>query len=111
MKDDPIVQEVRAARDRFAAEFGYDIDRMFAEIQRLQELRKAQGVKYVSFAGKKRAAAVAATATAKPRRPSRRRPVVSAYAEAPAPALTVGEKPGEYRTAPSRTPKRGNSRH
>jgi hypothetical protein len=39
---DPIVAEVRKARDEYAASFGYDLDRIFADIERLQEERKAR---------------------------------------------------------------------
>lgn len=33
--------EVRKARDAYAASLGYDLDRIFADIERLQEERKA----------------------------------------------------------------------
>ncbi|SRR5579883_1973960 len=35
---DPIVEEVRAIRDRIAKEFGYDIDRLGRELQRRQAM-------------------------------------------------------------------------
>ena len=34
MEDDPIVAEVRAIRDRLAAECGYDINEIFRRIRR-----------------------------------------------------------------------------
>ena len=33
MKDDPIVAEVRAAREAFAAKYNYDIDAMYAAMK------------------------------------------------------------------------------
>jgi hypothetical protein len=111
MKPDAILREIYAVREKMSAAVGYDAARFFAEVQRLQDLRKAQGVKYVSFAGRKRTpAAASVSTTTKPRRPSRRRPAPCAYPDTPAPALTVGEKPGEYRTAPARTPKKEKPR-
>jgi hypothetical protein len=50
---DPIVAEVRKARDQYAASFGYDLDRIFADIERLQEERKARGGVIVSFPPKR----------------------------------------------------------
>lgn len=45
MKDDPIVEEVRAARDSFARENNYDLDRIFAA---LCEREDPKTRKYVS---------------------------------------------------------------
>lgn len=42
MIDDPIVSEVRRAREAHAARFGYDLDLIFADIKRSEaELRRA----------------------------------------------------------------------
>ena len=46
MWQDPIVEEVRRLRDQYASELGYDISRIFQDIQK----RQAQaGKKTVSF--------------------------------------------------------------
>jgi len=37
MFKDPIVEEVRAARQRHAAKFGYDLDAIVADLKRKQE--------------------------------------------------------------------------
>ena len=44
MRDDPIVAEVRAARDRLAARFDYDLEAIFRHIQ-AEEARS--GLTYV----------------------------------------------------------------
>lgn len=44
--NDPIVDEVRAAREKHAAKFGYDIKEIFRDIKARQE---ASGRKYVQF--------------------------------------------------------------
>ena len=44
MIHDPIVEEVRAMRDAFAREFGYDIDAIFQELQRLEATSQVQHV-------------------------------------------------------------------
>ncbi len=46
MKEDPIVAEVRAAREAFAAKHNYDIDAMFAA---LKARENEDGRKRVSF--------------------------------------------------------------
>ena len=45
--NDPIVAEVRAARDQHAARFGYDLKEIFRDIQQRQE---SSGRKYVRYA-------------------------------------------------------------
>jgi hypothetical protein len=47
--EDPIVAEVRAARDRHAAMFNYDIHRIIEDIQQRQ---RASGRRYVRFPAK-----------------------------------------------------------
>jgi hypothetical protein len=74
MRDDPIVQEVRQARERFAAAFGYDIDRIFAEIKRLEARHPSRFLR-----PRARAAATTAPAT-------------------PTPVPGVAEAPGRYAT-------------
>lgn len=44
---DPIVDEVRRARDAYAARFNYDLDAIFRD---LKEREKRSGRKYVSYA-------------------------------------------------------------
>ena len=46
---DPIVAEVRAARDQHAARFGYDLKEIFRDIQARQE---SSGRKYVRYASR-----------------------------------------------------------
>ena len=55
---DPIVAEVRAVRDKHAAQFGYDIKEIFKDIRAQQ---KSSGRKYVRFPAR---AAVSPTTTA-----------------------------------------------
>jgi hypothetical protein len=43
---DPIVSEVREARDKHAAEFGYDLSEIFADIKARQQ---SSGQKYVRY--------------------------------------------------------------
>ena len=38
MKNDPIVEETHAIRDRLAANFGYDVSRLFADIRSRENL-------------------------------------------------------------------------
>jgi len=38
MKDDPIVQEVRAIRDAYAAEFNYDLQALYENIKQLEKM-------------------------------------------------------------------------
>jgi hypothetical protein len=46
MWKDPIIEEVRRLRDQYAAQLGYDIKRIFQDIQKRQALA---GKKTVSF--------------------------------------------------------------
>ncbi len=45
--NDPIVAEVRAARDKHAAQFGYDLTEIFRD---LRERQQSSGRKYVRYA-------------------------------------------------------------
>lgn len=45
-KDDPIVAEIRAIRDEYAARHGYDVTRIFADIKARQ---KESGRNYVQY--------------------------------------------------------------
>lgn len=49
MKDDPIVEEVRKVRDRYAKQFNYDAERI---VQDLNARAKAHSSRVVSFASK-----------------------------------------------------------
>jgi hypothetical protein len=40
---DSIVQEVRAIREQHAASFGYDLDRIYADLKARQERHAAEG--------------------------------------------------------------------
>jgi len=40
MWKDPIVAEVRKAREKYAAKFNFDLDLIFADLQRRDKLRK-----------------------------------------------------------------------
>ena len=44
--NDPLIQEIRAARDQHAARFGYDLKEIFGDIK---ERQKASGRTYVTF--------------------------------------------------------------
>ncbi len=44
--NDPIVSEVRAVRDKHAAQFGYDLKEIFRDIKKKQ---KSSGRKYVQY--------------------------------------------------------------
>ena len=46
MIDDPIVAEVRAARDRHAAKFNYDLDAIYGD---LKERERTSGRSYVRY--------------------------------------------------------------
>ena len=48
--DDPIVAEIRATRDKHAAQFVYDLDAIFRDIR---EKQKASGREYVTFPPRK----------------------------------------------------------
>ncbi len=43
---DPIVAEVRAARDQHAAQFGYDLDAIFADLIARQQTSEREYVRY-----------------------------------------------------------------
>jgi len=45
---DPIIAEVRAARDKHASKFGYDLRKIFRDIKIQQEKSGRQYVKYPS---------------------------------------------------------------
>lgn len=46
MRDDPIVAEVCAVRDKLAAECGYDVDEIF---RRIRKREAESGLEYVSY--------------------------------------------------------------
>ena len=46
MEDDPIVAEVRAVRDRLAAECGYDVKEIFRRVRKEQA---ESGLEYVCY--------------------------------------------------------------
>ena len=50
MSSDPIVDEVRAIRNRLAAQCGHDVDEIFRRIRRRQV---ASGLKYVRYPARK----------------------------------------------------------
>lgn len=50
MNDDPIVDEVRKARDEYAKAFGYDLDAIGRDLQKKQE---QPGKQVVSFPPKR----------------------------------------------------------
>lgn len=50
MWQDPIVEEVRKARDEHAAKFDYDLKRIFAD---LREQERASGREYVTLPPKR----------------------------------------------------------
>lgn len=45
--EDKIIAEVRAIREAHAAKFNYDLDAIFADINKSQEKRMASGVVYI----------------------------------------------------------------
>ena len=55
--NDPIVAEVRAARDKHAAQFGYDIKEIFRNIRAQQQ---SSGRKYVRYPSRPATATTAA---------------------------------------------------
>ena len=57
--NDPIVAEVRAAREKHAAEFGYDLKEIFRDLRTRQQ---SSGRKYVRYPPR-RAVAAATTAS------------------------------------------------
>ncbi|CAN5209544.1 hypothetical protein BH09GEM1_BH09GEM1_47730 [soil metagenome] len=48
MADDPIVAEVRAAREAHAAAFGYDFARIVADLRQVEAKERAQGRRVVA---------------------------------------------------------------
>ena len=52
MRDDPIVAEVRAIRDKLAAECGYDIKEIF---RRVREQQAKSGLNYVRYSARRMA--------------------------------------------------------
>jgi hypothetical protein len=50
MKDDPIVEEVRGAREAHAIRFNYDLQAIFADIK---EQERQSGRRYASFPAKR----------------------------------------------------------
>lgn len=50
MWQDPIVEEVRKARDEHAAKFDYDLERIFAD---LKQQERESGREYVTLAPKR----------------------------------------------------------
>ena len=57
--NDPLVLETRAARDKHAARFGYDLNRIFADIKARQQ---ASGRTYVTFPPRRATPATTAAA-------------------------------------------------
>lgn len=49
MWEDPIVEEVRRARDGYARGLDYDLDAIFADLEKRQEEAREQGWQIVSF--------------------------------------------------------------
>jgi hypothetical protein len=49
MWKDPIIEEIRNARQAWAEACDFDMQKMYANIAKRQELAKAQGRKFVSF--------------------------------------------------------------
>ena len=47
--NDPIIAEVRAAREKHAAQFGYDLEKIFRDLRARQ---KASGRKYTRYAAR-----------------------------------------------------------
>jgi hypothetical protein len=58
--NDPIVAEVRAVRDKHAAQFGYDIKEIFNNIRAQQ---KSSGRKYVRYPARPAATTTATAST------------------------------------------------
>ncbi|HEX8272645.1 MAG TPA: hypothetical protein VF615_08325 [Longimicrobiaceae bacterium] len=50
MWTDPIIEEVRNAREEYAARFGYDLDAIFHDLLERQEEARNAGWKVVSLA-------------------------------------------------------------
>jgi hypothetical protein len=47
--EDPIIAEVRRAREEYAARFNFELDAIFADLQRLSEQDASDGHKVVSL--------------------------------------------------------------
>ncbi|MBP90247.1 MAG: hypothetical protein CMJ64_26650 [Planctomycetaceae bacterium] len=58
--NDPIVAEIRAARDKHAAQFGYDLKEIFRNIRAQQE---SSGRKYVRYPARPATATTTTTST------------------------------------------------
>ena len=43
---DPVIAEIRAIRDKYAAQFDYDVDAMFRDLRRRQETSGRTYVRY-----------------------------------------------------------------
>ena len=52
-QDDPIVDEVRAAREAYATQFNYNLAAMLADLQRKTEAARKAGRKVVSLPPRK----------------------------------------------------------
>jgi hypothetical protein len=53
MLDDPIVEEVRKARQEYAAKFDYDLRSIFLDIKRQEAEYQKKGWKVISFSATK----------------------------------------------------------
>lgn len=60
MKDETIIEEIRRIRDEHAKQFNYDLDAIFADIQRRQAELKKQGWKFVKTPRRRTSAKLAA---------------------------------------------------
>lgn len=47
MWKDPIVEEVRKARDEYARRFNYDVDAMFEDLRRKEEQARREGRRFI----------------------------------------------------------------
>jgi hypothetical protein len=53
MWNDPIVDEVRRARDEYARALDYDLEAMFADLQQQQEKAREQGWRIIAMPPRK----------------------------------------------------------
>ena len=53
MTDDPIIQELRKQRDKYAEKFDYNLDAMFDDLKKIEKKAKADGFQFVSLPPKK----------------------------------------------------------
>ncbi len=60
MKKETILEEIRRIRDEHAKQFNYDLDAIFADIQRHQAELKKQGWKFVRAPRRRASAKLAA---------------------------------------------------